>query len=66
MVHFRINGVAGAMAELRNVQENTELEVLPIADLFKESAKYHFFVGGVTQETSQGRSPITRQRPAGK
>ena len=33
--------MAGAMAELRNVQENTELEVLPIADLFKESAKYH-------------------------
>ena len=30
-------------------KKNTEVEVLPVTDLFKESAKYHFFVGGATQ-----------------
>ena len=30
-------------------KKNTEVEVLPVVDLFKESAKHPFFVGGATQ-----------------
>ena len=43
MVRFWLDDVAGVMAELRNCRtktiENTEVEVLPVVDLFQESAK---------------------------
>ena len=44
-VHFGISGVAGIMADGMSYKQTTEVGVLPVADLFKESAKYHFFSG---------------------
>ena len=39
-VHFGIKSVAEVMAERRNVvQENAQVEVLPVVDLCKKSAK---------------------------
>ena len=46
MVQFWIKSVAEVVAERWNVvQENTQVEVLPVVDLRKKSARRHFFCG---------------------
>ena len=45
--------MSGLMAEIRNVElykKNTEAEVLPVADFFKEIGEIAFFLWAVQQK----------------
>ena len=51
MVHFGIKSVAEVCRATECRTRKIQVDVLPVGDLCKKSAKWHFLVGGATQVT---------------
>ena len=51
MVHFGIKSVAEVCRATECRTRKIQVDVLPVVDLCKKSAKWHFLVGGATQVT---------------